>query len=43
LPFIDIEINLDDQVRAPGGIFEATARIVLENSAALNVDNPGLY
>lgn len=27
----------------PWGIDEATARIVLENSAALNVDSPGLY
>jgi predicted nucleic acid-binding protein len=31
------------QVRAPGGIDEATARIVLENSAALKVEKPGLY
>ncbi len=30
-------------VNAPGGIDEPTARIVLENSAALKVDQPGLY
>lgn len=27
----------------PGGIDESTVRIVLENSAALKVDKPGLY
>jgi len=30
-------------VLAPGGIDEATARIVLENSASLKVDKSGLY
>jgi hypothetical protein len=36
-------MSLEVKVRAPGGIDEATARIVLENSAALKVDKPGLY
>jgi hypothetical protein len=40
---VNIEMTLEVQVRAPGGIDEATARIVLENSAALKVEKPGLY
>jgi len=43
LPGVEIEMTLEVQVRAPGGIDEATARIVLENSAALKVEKPGLY
>ena len=43
LPGVYIEMTLEVQVRAPGGIDEATARIVLENSAALKVEKPGLY
>jgi len=43
LPGVNIEMTLEVQVRAPGGIDEATARIVLENSAALKVEQPGLY
>jgi hypothetical protein len=43
LPGVNIEMTLEVQVRAPGGIDEATARIVLENSAALKVEKPGLY
>lgn len=38
-----VEMTLEVQVNVPGGIDEQTARIVLENSAALNVDQPGLY
>ena len=38
-----IEMTLEVQVNAPGGIDESTARIVLENSAALKVEKPGLY
>jgi hypothetical protein len=38
-----IEMTLEVQVNAPGGIDEQTARIVLENSAALKIDKPGLY
>jgi hypothetical protein len=43
LPGVEIEMSLEVKVRAPGGIDEATARIVLENSSALKVDKPGLY
>jgi hypothetical protein len=43
LPGVEIEMTLEVQVRAPGGIDEATARIVLENSAGLKVEQPGLY
>jgi hypothetical protein len=43
LPGVNIAMTLEVQVRAPGGIDEATARIVLENSAALKVEKPGLY
>lgn len=43
LPGAQIEMTLEVQVNAPGGIDEQTARIVLENSAALKIDQPGLY
>jgi hypothetical protein len=43
LPGVQIEMTLEVQVNAPGGIDEQTARIVLENSAALKVEKPGLY
>ncbi|SBO44248.1 DUF499 domain-containing protein [Cyanobium sp. NIES-981] len=43
LPGAEIEMSLEVQARVPNGIAEATARIVLENSAALKVDKPGLY
>jgi hypothetical protein len=43
LPGVQVEITLEVQVNAPGGIDEQTARIVLENSAALKIDKPGLY
>ena len=39
----DVEMTLEVQVKAPSGIDEQTARIVLANSVALKVDNPGLY
>ena len=38
-----VEMTLEVQVNVPGGIDEQTARIVLENSASLKVDQPGLY
>jgi predicted AAA+ superfamily ATPase len=38
-----IEMTLEVQVNAAGGIDEQTARVVLENSAQLKVDKPGLY
>uniref|UniRef100_UPI0018E9B19B hypothetical protein n=1 Tax=Synechococcus sp. 8F6 TaxID=2025606 RepID=UPI0018E9B19B len=43
LPGAQIEMTLEVQVNASGGIDEQTARIVLENSAALKIDKPGLY
>jgi hypothetical protein len=42
-PGAEIEMTLEVQARVPDGISETTARIVLENSAALKVDKPGLY
>jgi pentose-5-phosphate-3-epimerase len=36
-------MTLEVKVNVPGGIDDQTARIVLENSAALMVKNPGLY
>ena len=43
LPGAEISLTLEVQGTAEGGIDEATARILLENSVALKVDNPGLY
>ena len=43
LPGAQIEMTLEVQVNAPSGIDEQTARIVLENSAALKVGTPQVY
>ena len=43
LPGAQIEMTLEVQVHAASGIDEQTARIVLENSAQLKVEKPGLY
>jgi len=43
LPCAQIEMTLEVQVNASGGIDEQTARIVLENSAQLKVDQMGVY
>lgn len=43
LPGVEIEMTLEVQLRTPGGGDETTARIVLENSAALKVEKSGLY
>jgi predicted AAA+ superfamily ATPase len=43
LPGVEIQMSLEVQANAPSGIDEQTARIVLENSAALKVEKPGLY
>ena len=43
MPGAQIEMTLEMQLNAAGGIEEQTARIVLENSAQLKVDQPGLY
>jgi hypothetical protein len=43
LPGAQIEMTLEVQVNAAGGIDEQTARIVLENSVQLKIAKPGLY
>ena len=43
LPDARIEMTLEVQVNAPGGIDEQTARIVLENAATLKLDQSALY
>jgi len=43
LPGVQIEMSLEIQVNAPDGIDEQTARIVIENSASLKVEQHGLY
>ena len=43
LPGADIDLSVEVHVKAPEGIDEATARIVLENSLSLKVDNPQIY
>jgi len=43
LPGAEISLTLEVQATAAGGIDEATARVLLENSMALKVDKPGLY
>jgi len=43
MPGAQIEMTLEMLVNATGGIDEQTARIVLENSAQLKMDQPGLY
>lgn len=43
LPGAQIEMSLEIQVNAPDGIDEQTARIVIENSASLKVEQHGLY
>jgi hypothetical protein len=43
LPGAEVDLSLEIQVTAPQGIDDATARIVLENSRSLKVDNPQIY
>jgi hypothetical protein len=43
LPGADVNLSLEIQVTAPQGIDDPTARVVLENSRSLKVDNPQLY
>ena len=43
LPDARIEMTLEVQVNAPGGIDEQTARVVLENAATLKLDQSALY
>ena len=43
LPNPEIEMSLEVRVKIPDGIDDQTARIVLENSSSLKVDNPQIY
>ena len=43
LPDSEIEMSVEVQVKAPNGIDDDTALIVLENSTSLKVDNPQIY
>ncbi len=43
LPDSEIEMSVEVQVKAPNGIDDDTARIVLENSTSLKIDNPQIY
>jgi hypothetical protein len=43
LPGAEVDLSLEIQVTAPQGIDDATARIVVENSRSLKVDNPQIY
>jgi len=43
LPDHKIEMTIEVRVDVPKGIDEQTARIILENSNSLKVDNPQIY
>jgi predicted AAA+ superfamily ATPase len=43
LPAAEVNLSVEVHVKAPNGIDDQTARIVLENAAALKLDNPQLY
>ena len=43
LPDSEIEMTLDIHVKNENGIDKQTARIILENSIALDVDNPEIF
>jgi hypothetical protein len=43
LPGSEVNLSVEVHVKAPNGIDDQTARIVLENSRALKVDNPQIY
>ncbi len=43
LPGAEVNLSVEVHVKAPNGIDDQTARIVLENAAALKLDNPQLY
>lgn len=43
LPGAEVNLSVEVQVKAPNGIDDQTARIVLENAAALKLDNPQIY
>lgn len=43
LPGAEVNLSVEVHVKAPNGIDDATARVVLENSRSLKVDNPQMY
>jgi hypothetical protein len=43
LPGAEVNLSVEVHVKAPDGIDDATARVVLENSRSLKVDNPQIY
>jgi hypothetical protein len=43
LPGAEVNLSVEVQVKVPEGIDDATARVVLENSRSLKVDNPQVY
>ncbi|MGB5134465.1 MAG: DUF499 domain-containing protein [Prochlorococcaceae cyanobacterium] len=43
LPGAKVNLSVEVHVKAPNGIDDQTARIVLENAAALKLDNPQVY
>jgi hypothetical protein len=43
LPGAEVNLSVEVHVKAPNGIDDQTARIVLENAAALKLDNPQVY
>jgi len=43
LPGAEVNLSVEVHVKAPNGIDDQPARIVLENAAALKLDNPQMY
>lgn len=43
LPVADVNLFVEVQVKVSYGIDDATARVALENSRSLKVDNPQMY
>jgi len=43
LPNAEVNLSVEVHVKAPNGIDDQTARIVLENSRSLKVENPQIY
>jgi len=39
----EVNLSVKEQFKVPDGIDDATARVVLENSRSLKIDNPQLY
>jgi len=43
LPGAEVNLSVEVHVNVPDGIDDATARIALENSRSLKVDNPSIH